>query len=84
MRLGFPQRYPLVQFPNAPLLLALAASVVGWFVGGHAQDYVSAVGTIGIVVWAWQEAVDGVNLFRHALGLAMLVSTAVSLAARFG
>jgi hypothetical protein len=79
---GFPKRYPLVQFPNAPLLVALAASVVGWFVTGTVQSYVTAVGTVGIAVWAWGELVDGVNLFRHTLGLVVLVSTVINLAHR--
>lgn len=82
--LGFPASYPLVQFPNPPLLIAIAASVVGWFVSGDAQRYVTAVGTVGIAVWAWQEAVDGVNAFRHLLGAAMLVSTVIGLADRIG
>lgn len=82
VKLGFPARYPLVQFPNPPLLVALAASVVGWFVSGSAQDVVTAVGTMGITVWAYGEAVHGVNAFRHALGVVMLVSTAASLADR--
>lgn len=84
VRLSWPRRYPLVQFPNAPLLVSLGASVVGWFVSGDAQDYVTAVGTVGIAVWAWQEAVDGVNGFRHALGAAGLIYTVVSLAGRLG
>ena len=66
VKLGFPARYPLVQFPNPPLMVALLASVVGWFVSGTVQDYATAIGTMGIVVWAYQEAVEGVNLFRHA------------------
>jgi hypothetical protein len=83
-QLGFPQRYPLVQFPNPPLMVALLASVVGWFVSGDAQDYVTAIGIVGITVWAWQEAVDGVNLFRHVLGIASLINTVIGLVDRFG
>lgn len=82
--LGFPQRYPLAQFPNPPLLLALFASVLGWVVSGTAQDWVTAVGIVGITVWAWQEAVSGVNLFRHLLGIVVLVNTVAGLVDRFG
>lgn len=82
--LGFPAQYPLAQFPNPPLVLALLASVVGWFVSGDAQSYVTAIGIVGITVWAWQEAVAGVNLFRHALGVVVLVNTVVGLVDRFG
>ncbi|MDO9355913.1 MAG: hypothetical protein Q7T55_19605 [Solirubrobacteraceae bacterium] len=83
-QLGFPASYPLVQFPNPPLLLALLASVVGWFVAGDAQDYVTAVGVVGITVWAWLEAVEGVNLFRHLLGIVSLINTVIGLVDRFG
>lgn len=82
--LSFPASYPLVQFPNAPLWVAIAASVAGWFVSGEAQDYVTAVGIVGIVAWGWLELVDGVNLFRHALGAVVLVNTVVGLVDRFG
>lgn len=83
-QLGWPRDYPVAQFPNTPLWVSLIASVVGRFVSGEAQDYVTAVGTIGIAVWAWQEAFDGVNAFRHALGVVMLIYTAVTLAGRLG
>lgn len=81
-QLGWPRDYPIAQFPNTPLWVAIAASVVGWFVSGDAQHVATAVGTIGIAVWAWQEAFDGVNAFRHALGVVMLVYTAITLAGR--
>ena len=83
-QIGFPAHYPVVQVLNLPLTVGLLASVLGWFVSGTAQDYVTAVGTIGIAVWAWQEALEGVNLVRHALGIAMLVSTTLTLADRIG
>ncbi len=83
-KLGWPKRYPLVQWPNPPLIVALLASVVGWFVSGDVQDYVTAIGIIGITVWAWEEAVDGVNLFRHALGLVVLINTIIGLVDRIG
>lgn len=83
-QIGFPANYPVVQFPNLPLTVGLLASVVGGFVTGTAQDYVTAVGTIGIAVWAWEEAFQGVNLVRHLLGIAMLVNTIFTLADRIG
>lgn len=83
-QIGFPAQYPLAQFPNPPLMLAILASVVGWFVDGAAQDYVTAVGFVGISVWAWLELTAGVNLFRRILGLAVLVNTVVGIAARLG
>lgn len=83
-QLGFPARYPLAQVPNLPLTVGLLASFLGWFVSGSAHSYAAAAGTIGIAVWAWGEALQGLNLFRHALGLAVLASTLITLADRLG
>jgi hypothetical protein len=79
---GWPARYPLVQFPNAPLAVSLAASVVeGLVKGGRADAYASAVSRVALGVWAWEEAVRGVNAFRRVLGVAGLVYVVVQLAA---
>lgn len=80
---AIPKRYPLVQFPNAPLLVALLAWSVGLVVTGTAQDYVSAVGVVALAAWAWLEATDGINLVRRLLGIAVLFNTVISLAHRF-
>ena len=48
---GWPRSFPLVQFPNGPL-----------------------------VICAYEELTDGVNWFRHLLGLVYVVSTATHLA----
>ncbi|MEH3052419.1 MAG: hypothetical protein PGN13_00230 [Patulibacter minatonensis] len=79
-QVGWPRRYPLVQFPNTPLWVSFAASAIGAVTGGTVQDYVAAVGTVGIVVWAWQELFSGVNAFRHVLGAAVLTHTVITLA----
>lgn len=82
-QLGVPARYPLAQFPNPPLLVAIAASIVGRFATGTFGEYVTAIGIVGMTVWAWQEAVDGVNLFRHGLGIVVLCTTVMGLVDRF-
>jgi hypothetical protein len=81
---GFPPQYPLVQFPNAPLLIALAASLVGMFVHGTAHDYAQGVTLAGLAAWAWEELAGGVNLFRRVLGLAGFVYVAIRIADAFG
>ena len=35
--LGFPRRFPIVQFPNVPLIAAFVAGEAGKFVGGTAH-----------------------------------------------
>lgn len=79
-QIGWPRRFPIVQFPNPPLLLA----VVGWglaaLAGGTAHDIGRVVFTLGLVVWALEEAIQGVNWFRRLLGVGVLVWIAASLA----
>jgi hypothetical protein len=39
-----------------------------------------AVSYLAMMIWAYEELVDGVNWFRHLLGLVYVVSTATHLA----
>ena len=39
-----------------------------------------AIAILGLTVWAWLEAVDGVNWFRHLVGIGALVWLVISLA----
>jgi uncharacterized membrane protein len=77
---GWPRRFPIVQFPNAPLLLAFAGSVLAAVADGTAHDVGRAVFFVGLGIWAWEEATDGVNWFRRLLGVAALVWIVASLA----
>ena len=81
---GWPAAYPLVQFPNAPLLLALAASVVAAMTDGDVHDYARGVAYAGLAAWAWIELASGVNAFRRLLGLAGLVYVVVQIGRAFG
>ena len=64
----------VAQVPNAPLLVWLGATVLGVFwapqVAGH--DVLPLVGTAGLLVWAGDEVVRGVNPFRRLLGVGVL------------
>jgi hypothetical protein len=79
-QMGWPRRFPVAQFPNPPLLLAFA----GWGVASESSGGAHAVGravfTLGLAVWAWEEALSGVNWFRRLLGVGMLIWIAASLA----
>jgi hypothetical protein len=77
---GWPRRFVLVQFPNPPLIVALAGALVAALAGGRTADYARAVGHIGLAVFAYLELTDGVNWFRRLLGAAVLVSLVMTLA----
>lgn len=69
---GWPESYPIAQFPNAPLAVAFAGVVAERLTDGRAHDYAEAVVSVGLAIWAYHELTEGVNLFRRALGAAGL------------
>lgn len=81
---GWPARYPLVQFPNAPLLLSLLASLVHRLATETTADYAWVASRLALTVWAWEELVRGDNALRRVLGLAVLVLITRGLVDRLG
>ena len=77
---GWPRRFPIAQFPNPPLLVALAGWVLAAATSGSAHDVGRALFLLGLAVWAWAEAVSGVNWFRRLLGAAAFVWIVIDLA----
>ena len=71
--LGFPRRFPIVQFPNLPLIVALLAGGAGRYLHGSAHSYAASVSYLALTIWAYEELVHGVNWFRRLLGLAFLI-----------
>ena len=69
-----------MQVPNAPLIVALAASLAGRFTHGLADAYASSVFYVALAIWAYEEAVHGVNWFRRLLGCGFLIYVVVRLA----
>jgi hypothetical protein len=67
---GWPARFPVVQMPNAPLLVATAGWLADKAAGG--SGYARAVFFAGLAVWAWQELTDGANWLRRVFGAAGL------------
>src|SRR6476659_1020895 len=57
--LGFPRRFPIVQFPNLPLIVALLAAEAGTFIDGAGHQYAVAVAYLATAIWAGQELVQG-------------------------
>ncbi len=79
-QLGWPKSFPIVQFPNAPLIIAFLAGQAATHTHGATHAYASAVSYLAMTVWAYEELVHGVNWFRHLLGLGYAISTIVHLA----
>jgi hypothetical protein len=78
--LGFPRRFPVVQFPSLPLIVAFLAGEAGRFLAGSAHSYAASVSCLAMTVWAYEELVHGVNWFRHLLGLAFVIILIVRVA----
>jgi hypothetical protein len=79
-QIGLPRRFPIVQFPNAPLILAFLAGVVASHVHGASRSYATAAEYLAMTVWAYEELVRGVNWFRRLLGLAYMMIMIVRVA----
>jgi hypothetical protein len=78
--LGFPRRFPIVQFPNLPLVAAFLAGEAGTFVRGGEHSFAASVSYLAMTIWAYEELVHGVNWFRRLLGLAYLIILVVRVA----
>jgi hypothetical protein len=78
--LSFPRRFPIVQFPNLPLIVAFLAGAVSTHVAGSAHSYVVSLSYLAMTIWAYEELVHGVNWFRHLLGLTYAILLVVRVA----
>ena len=78
-RSEWPRSYPLVQFPNAPLAVALAAGIAARFVDGRAHGFASAISSACLAIFAYLELTAGVNAFRRVLGAVVLASVILRL-----
>jgi hypothetical protein len=79
-RLEWPRSFPLVQFPNNPLIVAFLAGQLAAVVHGAGRGDARAVSYLAMTIWAYEELAHGVNWFRRLLGLAYIISTGVRLA----
>ena len=79
-QVGWPRRFPIAQFPNPPLLLAFAGWGLAAVAGGTTHDVGRVVFTVGLGVWAWEEAMRGANWFRRLLGVGTFVWIVAGLA----
>lgn len=65
-----PRRFPIVQFPNPPLIAALAAALVAYRTRGASARAATLASRVALAVWSWAEITDGANWFRRMIGLA--------------
>jgi hypothetical protein len=72
-QLGFPRRFPIVQFPNPPLIIAFVASMAGRYAHGSDHTYATSLSYLAMTIWAYEELARGVNWFRHLLGGAYMI-----------
>ena len=65
----------IAQFPNAPLLVYLGATVASWLLKpeGDVGTALRVIGTLALAWWAVDEIGRGVNPFRRMLGAVVLV-----------
>ncbi|MBN3922100.1 hypothetical protein [Nostoc sp. NMS4] len=64
----------LAQMPNPPLILWIVASLLTLvFTTGKINTVLDFLANGSLFTWAWLELFQGVNYFRRALGLAVLI-----------
>jgi hypothetical protein len=82
--LSFPRRFPIVQFPNLPLIVAFLAGEAAHAVGAAEHPYLRSISYLAMTIWAYEELVDGVNWFRRLLGFTYAVVMVVRVAQAIG
>lgn len=65
-----PRRFPIVQFPNPPLIVAMLAAAIARTTHGSRSHTAGQVSRLALLVWAAEEITTGANWFRRSLGVA--------------
>ncbi len=69
----------LAQMPNLPIIVWIAASLLKlFFTTGKINTGLDALAFGSLFTWAWLELFQGVNYFRRALGLGVLIGVMLS------
>ncbi|MBD2607346.1 hypothetical protein H6G81_23145 [Scytonema hofmannii FACHB-248] len=69
----------LAQMPNLPIIVWVTASLLKLvFPTGEINTGLDALAFGSLFTWAWLELFQGVNYFRRALGLGVLIAVMVS------
>jgi hypothetical protein len=64
-----PRRFPIVQFPNPPLIVAGLAGAAARLVNRRYSRVAQLVSYLGLLVWAVEEISNGANWLRRLFGL---------------
>lgn len=64
-----PRSFPIVQFPNRPLIATVVAAAVAFGTRGRTSSVARLVSRLALLVWSAEEIVDGANWFRRLLGV---------------
>ncbi len=67
------------QTPNAWLIGWAVLTVLSLLVNGRTADIFSVIGSVSLIAWASLEVFKGVDYFRRALGLVVLIFSIASL-----
>jgi hypothetical protein len=71
----------VVQMPNLPLIVWIVASLLALiFTSGKINTVLDVLANGSLFTWAWMELFQGVNYFRRALGLAVLIALSDTIA----
>ncbi len=69
----------LAQMPNLPIIVWLTASLLKLvFTTGEINTGLDVLANGSLFTWAWLELFQGVNYFRRALGLVVLIGIIAS------
>jgi hypothetical protein len=69
----------IAQMPNLPIIVWVTASLLKLvFPTGEINTFLDALAFGSLFTWAWLELFQGVNYFRRALGLGVLIGVMVS------
>jgi hypothetical protein len=64
-----PRRFVIAQAPNSPLIAALSARAVARLSDGEVARAARVISDVALLVWAYEEIVDGANWFRRLIGV---------------
>ena len=81
---GWPSTFPVAQFPNPPLLVALGAWLVAALTHDSVHSYARATFYVGLAAWGWEELSSGANWLRRSLGAAGLVYVVIKVGEALG
>lgn len=71
------------QMPNVPLIAWAVLTVLSLLVNGRSADFLYWLGSAALIIWSLLEIFKGVNYFRRALGLLVLILALISVFKNF-